>query len=871
MKKTLIFLMLTVCAFVYADEKTFMVMSDMHVMVKQLFDENHPEVFYSDPKMVEHSQELFDLAIQRVKDNAPAFLLVPGDLTYNGELKNHQYVAQKFAELEDEGIEVFVIPGNHDISDPGAKDYSSGKGVKTDNCSAVNFAKLYGNFGYKDAVMRLDKDADSLAYMTYLFDDIAIIGLNTNESNIGGHKSAGGFTEGMMTFLSQCTEKALKDGRENILVMAHHPIMEHINGQTLIDQSHIANMKEGMIPLATIQEQLTASHVHVVFTGHAHLHTASHIATKYGDLYDISTGSTSSYPSPLRIGKLDTKKGTMTFEGTEITKYQAEGYDRDTVLTNGAISTIASMLYSRVGEIKEKVKKYPKLQEVFDVSLLDKYDAKGMRDVVHKYLFKDMHQALCALSRGDEDVFFADNEVQDGRDAFDELMLDIVGVDYAAAEMALEVSGVDADFGVNPEMLFRSIYENILFIDEEEFYTPDASGNDESDDNLGAILEDVSLRDPKNSYTLTANGENGKVEGAGNYEAGTTVTLEAIADEHYHFVKWSDGNTNATREVTVTADATYTAIFAIDQFTITVKAEHGKVTGAGSNPYDYGTKVTLKAVADEHYHFVKWSDGNTNATREVTVNADATYTAVFAIDQFTITVKAEHGKVTGAGSNPYDYGTKVTLKAVADEHYHFVKWSDGNTNATREVTVNADATYTAVFAIDQFTITVKAEHGKVTGAGTYDYNMKVTLEAKADEHYHFVRWSDGNTNAKREITVTKDETYTAEFAIDQFIITVTGEHGKVTGAGTYDYGKIVTLKATADDGYEFTKWSDGNTDNPREIEVTKDATYTAVFEKKVETATETVEQTTEAVKRIENGKMVIYINGKKVNAAGQEL
>ena len=82
----------------------------------------------------------------------------------------------------------------------------------------------------------------------------------------------------------------------------------------------------------------------------------------------------------------------------------------------------------------------------------------------------------------------------------------------------------------------------------------------------------------------------------------------------------------------------------------------------------------------------------------------------------------------------------------------------------------------------------------------------------------------------------------------------------------------MTLTATADDGYEFTKWSDGNTTNPREVEVTKNATYTAVFEKKVETAAETVEQALDqVVKRIENGRLVIYIDGKKVNAVGQEL
>ena len=495
MKKTFICLLLLATALVYADQKTFMVMSDMHVMVDELWNKSHPEVFYSDPKMVEHSQELFDLAIQRVKDNAPDFLLVPGDLTYNGELKNHQYVAQKFAELEAAGIQVFVIPGNHDISDPGAKDYSSGTPVKTDNLSAIGFAELYADFGYNEAVMRLDEGVDSLAYMTYLFDDIAIIGLNTNLSNIGGHKSAGGFTEGMMTFLKKCTKKALLAGRNNILVMAHHPVMEHINGQSFIDKNHIANMADDMIPLSDIQQQLLASHVHVVFTGHAHIHSAAHISSdEYGTLYDISTGSTCSYPSPLRKGTIDTDNGLLSLTGDEITTYQEEGYLRDTVLANTAINTLATTLYTRIGEIKAVVNKFPMLKLYLNMDKLNKYDANGIRKVTHQYLDEQLRKAFCALSRGDEDVFYSGNEVQDGLDAFDNLLMEVIGVNYATLVMVANMAGMDTDFGVNPEMLFRSIYENIVVINEEEIYTPDASGNSGEE---GALLDNISLRDLK--------------------------------------------------------------------------------------------------------------------------------------------------------------------------------------------------------------------------------------------------------------------------------------------------------------------------------------------------------------------------------------
>jgi len=45
-------------------------------------------------------------------------------------------------------------------------------------------------------------------------------------------------------------------------------------------------------------------------------------------------------------------------------------------------------------------------------------------------------------------------------------------------------------------------------------------------------------------------------------------------------------------------------------------------------------------------------------------------------------------------------------------------------------------------------------------------------------------------------------------------------------------GETVTITATADDGYEFEKWQDGNTSNPREITITSETdvwAYVATF------------------------------------------
>lgn len=65
-------------------------------------------------------------------------------------------------------------------------------------------------------------------------------------------------------------------------------------------------------------------------------------------------------------------------------------------------------------------------------------------------------------------------------------------------------------------------------------------------------------------YTITVKANNdayGTVLGGGDYVENATATLTATPNAGYSFVKWDDGVKDNPRTVTVTADATYTAIF----------------------------------------------------------------------------------------------------------------------------------------------------------------------------------------------------------------------------------------------------------------------------------------------------------------------
>jgi hypothetical protein len=69
-------------------------------------------------------------------------------------------------------------------------------------------------------------------------------------------------------------------------------------------------------------------------------------------------------------------------------------------------------------------------------------------------------------------------------------------------------------------------------------------------------------------------------------------------------------------------------------------------------------------------------------------------------------------------------------------------------------------------------------------------------------------------------------------AVFRLMLSYNSEQGKIVGdEGLYKNRSEHTLKVSANYGYHFTQWSDGNTDNPRTIVLTQDTTFTAEFAK----------------------------------------
>lgn len=129
-----------------------------------------------DGKLIHYSSEYFDAFLAEVMEKKPQVLILSGDITLNGSQKSHREVTAKLEKVEEAGIDVLVIPGNHDLHTT-AGDYSSETPVVVEGTDAALFSEMYENFGPSQAISR---DENTFSYVYEATPYLRILMIDTN-------------------------------------------------------------------------------------------------------------------------------------------------------------------------------------------------------------------------------------------------------------------------------------------------------------------------------------------------------------------------------------------------------------------------------------------------------------------------------------------------------------------------------------------------------------------------------------------------------------------------------------------------------------------------------------------------------------------
>ena len=271
----------------------FAIATDLHIGLPHTIPE-HPMRFHR----IEISISNFQYVIDQLSQLDVDFLLIPGDLTQNGEFENHEWLSQALAQLP---FPAYVIPGNHDALEQQPTETSIGIDA---------FPQYYEKYGYgqNEVEQRQDnqqgpvgdlKQAERQLYYTCCpLPGLRLIGLNSIAYEEDGKQHYNGYIDKrQLEWLKQvlAESKAKAGAREQVFVMVHHNVLEHLPNQATSKLGRRYMLENAAALIEILQE----AGVQLVFTGHLHVQDIAH--HPQANLFDITTGSLVSYPHPYRI------------------------------------------------------------------------------------------------------------------------------------------------------------------------------------------------------------------------------------------------------------------------------------------------------------------------------------------------------------------------------------------------------------------------------------------------------------------------------------------------------------------------------------------------------------------------------------------
>lgn len=347
---------------------TFCIATDIHLMAPSLLVEEgkaYEDYMKRDRKMLKESPLLLDELTKGILKEHPSFVLVPGDLTKDGERVSHDYLVENsFRKFKNAGINVFVVPGNHDIKNPHAVAFKKDTTERVTTISRDEFDQIYADYGYRDA---LSRDEASLSYVAQLTPSLRLLALDacmydSNDFEANTCEHAGTLRPATLQFVERELKKAQQAGQK-VVAMMHHGLTEHWKYQNRVLAGYVVSNADALTKLFQRYD------VRVIFTGHLHTNDVSRVAP---GLYDVETGSPVSYASPYRVVRMTAD--SLHISTRNITRIK--GYEGDEAFprfarahTAAGIESIANTIFP--ADVPADLKK--EALEVFAQAMMDNY------------------------------------------------------------------------------------------------------------------------------------------------------------------------------------------------------------------------------------------------------------------------------------------------------------------------------------------------------------------------------------------------------------------------------------------------------------------------------------------------------------------
>lgn len=226
-------------------------------------------------------------------DKETEYVIIPGDLSKNGEIESHKSFIKELYKLKDAGKKVFVITAGHDYNEF-SRAFVDDKRIDVEGTPFKQLPELYKDFGYSQA---LAVDEQSLSYVAEMTEGVRLLAINCD----GEENPKGAVDERLTDWMKIQLDEAKNAGCE-VIAICHYPVIPPVPVFDLVGDARLKNWRDTATFLAD-------NGVKIVLTGHMHIQSINKFTSEKGNtLVDICTSGLVGSPAKYRKISMDSEK-----------------------------------------------------------------------------------------------------------------------------------------------------------------------------------------------------------------------------------------------------------------------------------------------------------------------------------------------------------------------------------------------------------------------------------------------------------------------------------------------------------------------------------------------------------------------------------
>ncbi len=266
----------------------FYLVTDTHYFENELGAEGKAfeKMMSTEQYFVRESSAIVKSTFARLsEDKETDIVIIPGDLTKNGEKESHKSFIKELYKLKESGKKIFVIAAGHDYGEFSYA-YKNDERIQVEGTDFNELCEMYRDFGY-GAAISIDEPTHS--YVAEVAEGVRMLAICCDSMD----QPKGAMDERHMAWAKKQLDKAKEDNC-SVFAICHYPIIPSVPVFDLVGDAKIKEWRK-------VASFLADNGVELILTGHMHIQSINEFYSEKGNrLIDICTACLAGSPAKYR-------------------------------------------------------------------------------------------------------------------------------------------------------------------------------------------------------------------------------------------------------------------------------------------------------------------------------------------------------------------------------------------------------------------------------------------------------------------------------------------------------------------------------------------------------------------------------------------